>query len=421
MLRLAILCLVAATLLSLPLRPLWVDELYQLEATRDLSVGGVLHSSMVAPGGMPLGYLAQKLWLSIAGFSPAEARVPAALFGLGAAFVTAWVARLLSLNPTLTLLLSLITPLLFRYSTEARPYSQGLFFSVLSTALFLSWLKDPSKAKWIAYLLSAIAGIYSQPFSLFTVIAHALYSLFADRKRFGPILAVIVLTSGAYAPWFALSQKAMKHEGWPQVMFFSWRQISPFMILKEISGGGYVCSVALLLLILAGLRTNKYPLLWCCFVIPVILAITTDAMFNYFFAIRQLIFVVPPLLLLTIAAAEQLWQHRKIAVGLLAGIYVVGAIVKDVNWQRDGRENWGTAAATITSRLQETHGCVTFPFGDSVHYYFFQPFLRNHTCQPRAQQYHELIALSPYAPVAKRRSLLPAQLVGGTLIKAAAN
>lgn len=421
LIRLAIAVLIAGTFFSLPLRPLWVDEIYQLEATRDLPITQVLHSSMLAPGGMPLGYLIQALWLKVAGFSTAQARLPAALFGLASVFATAWIARQMNLNGAGVVLLGLLTPLLFRYSTEARPYSQGLFFSTLSTALFLSWMRDPSKGKWFAYLLCNVAGIYSQPFSVFIPIAHAVYVLMAEGKRVYPIVSAIALTAVAYAPWFFLSQRTLRYEAWRNQMFFSWRQLSPLVIVKEISGGGYVCSVALLLLAVIGLGQTalkpKLRLLWFCCTIPVVLAIAADAKFNYFFAIRQLIFIVPGLLLLATSALDRFAQRRDRAVALLVALYVAAAVVKDVNWERDHKEDWQKAAIAIEDRLQATRGCVSFdPPRDAHAYYFFKPSLRVQTCEQTGRAAGELVAISPYASASERHLFSNAENVGNTLI-----
>jgi 4-amino-4-deoxy-L-arabinose transferase-like glycosyltransferase len=421
LIRLAIAVLVAATFFSLPLRPLWVDEIYQLEATRDLPVSQILHSSMIAPGGMPLGYLVQTAWLRLAGFSRSQARFPAALFGLGAVFITAWIARQLLLSASLATVLGLLTPILFRYSTEARPYSQGLFFSTLSTAVFLTWLTNPCKWKWFAYLLCNVAGIYSQPFSIFIPVAHAIYLLLFKRARLFPVCSAIALTGAAYLPWFLLSQRALQHEAWLNQMFFSWRQVSPLVIIKEISGGGYVCSVSMLLLIAASLKKTLHPLLLCCTIVPAVLAIGADAKFNYFFAIRQLIFIVPPLLLLAVAAVDYLWQERKTTVALLMSAYITGAVVKDVNWQRDHKEDWAKAASAIEAKLQITHGCVSFaPPRDAHAYYFFKPALRVHTCDSSPHLVNELLAVSPYASASERHLAGNAENVGNTLIVARA-
>ncbi len=414
--KVTIAILALGTLLCLPLRPLWVDEIYQLQATRDQSFPAMFHSAMVAPGGMPLGYTVQKLWLEIAGFSAAQARVPAALFGLGSVWALAWVARLLNVNAGLVAILSLLTPLLFRYSTEARPYSQGLFFSVLATALFLRWWDRPSIGRLAAYSLCCLAGLYSQPFSIFASVAHCAYVLLADRKRVVSLSGAVLLPALLYAPWFLISSRALQHEAWPHLMSFSWHQVPPLVIIRELSGGGYVCSLSLLVLAGFGSRnpSRKFLLLWLT--LPGILAIAADARFNYFFAIRQLIFVLPPLILLAASGFTVLWfRHRLVAVAF-AGVYLIGAVAKDYRWQMDHKEDWETAARYLNARLNAVGGCVTFrPNRDAPSYYFFEPSLQAKNCQKTNQQAN-LIAVSPYAESEERRAAASGKNVGNTLV-----
>ena len=418
--RLAVVLLVLATFLCLPLRPLWVDEIFQLEGTLHQSFPQVMHNAMVAPGGMPLAYVVQKGWLDLTGFSTASARVPAAVFGVGTSFLLFWIARLFNLFPSLALTLGFITPLLLRYATEARPYSQGLFFSALATALFLRWTAKPTFALLFGYLLTCVAGVYSQPFSLFVPCAHALYLLWTDRKRSLPILAVLAVTGTIYVPWLIASRHALLAETWPHEMFFSWAQVSPLMIVREISGGGYVCSISLVLLAAIGLRKRGVQLLAFCIVVPIVLAILADAAFNYFFAIRQLIFVVPPLVLLATAGTAELWKRKRNAAAILIGVFFAGALVKDARWQADRREDWGKAAEALQNRLDGLSGCVEIqPPGDAKHYYFFKPTLKARTCGPNPEETRALVAISPYAPQDQRALGRSAQNVGNTLIRAA--
>lgn len=418
--------LVVGTILAIPLRPLWVDEIYQLEATRDQGWAAMLHSAMVAPGGMPLGYVVQKAWLSVAGFSRWQARVPAAVFGLGTVWCLTWVARQLRMRARVVTVAALVTPLLFRYSTEARPYSQGLFFSVLGAALFLRWRSDPSDARLAACGAAWLAGVYSQPFALFVAAACVLWAWIARHPRKLQISAVLMVCGLLYAPWFLMSQRALVGEVWPHLMFFSWRQVSPLMIVREITGGGYVCAVPLLVLTGVGLwaRRDRWLALWVA--APLVLALAADAVANYFFAIRQLLFVVPPLLLLGTEGLTWLWMRqvsvprlprwqRAMAV-VLASTYLMGAVVKDVRWQRDTREDWEKAAQTIRVRLEREGGCVRFePNRDAHSYYFFEPWLRGRTCEGRTDV--DVVAVSPYAEAREREEASrDAENVGGTLL-----
>ena len=405
--KLFVAVLAFGTLLCLPLRPLWVDEIFQLEGTWQQPMARVVHNAMIAPGGMPLAYAAQKLWLDVAGFSPAKARVPAALFGLGASLLTGWIAALLGVNVSFVVIASLLTPLLFRYSTEARPYSQGLFFSCLATALLLSWLARPSPGRLALYFISCLGAAYSQPFALFIPATHVAYLLFTNRQKLLPVLLCVAAAGLLYAPWVLLSQEALTNESWPHYMFFSLAQVSPLMIVRELSGGGYFCSLSLLILALAGLRAGQHELLlWLCVAIPLALAILADAAFHYFFAIRQLIFVLPPLLLLAAAGLERLWMKRRTPATVFAFLFILSAVVKDVRWQLDRKEDWGKAASAIKTRLSElgASACVSIiPPGDAMHYYFFEPSLRARSCRSGVLQSQMLVVKSPYAPWQERQ------------------
>jgi hypothetical protein len=74
---------------------------------------------------------------------------------------------------------------------------------------------------------------------------------------------------------------------------------------------------------------------------PAALVIAGDLAFGYFPAIRQLIFVLTPLVLLFIAGAEVLGPKG----GLLAGAFLATCLYADVNWFLKPREDWQAAAA----------------------------------------------------------------------------
>ncbi len=313
-------------------------------------------------------------------------------------------------------------PLLFRYATEARPYSQGLFFSVLCTLLLVRWLRDPRVVWLVAYGAACLAGVYSQPFALFVSCAHAAYLFFHRRSWFIPIAAIVLLTGLLYSPWVWLSQQALKHESWPHEMFFSVRQVSPLLVVREISGGGYLCSLPLLVLALWGWRKQqeRLSLLAYCVVIPAVLGVGADAAGHYFFAIRQLIFVVPPLLLLATAGLRHTWvRSRGLAAGA-AAVFLLGSVIKDVRWQADHKEDWAGAARRIASLSQNRPGCIDFePAGDVKHYYFFAGQLKAKSCPERPGTPVMLRVVSPYAKASVRAlaSSNSAQNVGGSWIE----
>jgi hypothetical protein len=63
--------------------------------------------------------------------------------------------------------------------------------------------------------------------------------------------------------------------------------------------------------------------------VPVPLALIVNAWFHYFFAIRQLLFIVPPLCLL---AAQGLWSLPKPGRTALTVTLALAALVYDFHW-----------------------------------------------------------------------------------------
>ena len=137
------LCLVAyAGLLAalIWLVPFWLDEVLQLLGTRNHSFAEALQWAARNPGGAPLPYLAQWASLQLLGYSPAAARLPAAASSILAALAFAALLRQLRVrNALLAFAMFLLLPLQLRYGFEARPYSQGLFFSILALLWPCAW------------------------------------------------------------------------------------------------------------------------------------------------------------------------------------------------------------------------------------------------------------------------------------------
>ncbi|MSV35938.1 MAG: hypothetical protein EXQ47_10130 [Bryobacterales bacterium] len=119
--------------------PLWLDEILQLRETRNTSTAEMLATVPRNSGAVPLGYLVQQAVLKITGYSARWARLPAMLFGSAAVFLVALLAAELGFTrPWLSAAVFAAFPVTLRYATEARVYSQALFFSVLATLIYAS-------------------------------------------------------------------------------------------------------------------------------------------------------------------------------------------------------------------------------------------------------------------------------------------
>jgi hypothetical protein len=132
----------------LPRLSLWLDEILDLKAVRDLDFGGLMAYIAANGGGVPLGYLAQVCTVRSLGYSTFSGRLPSALFSLVACAGIFVMGRQLKLaRPILATVIFCLCPLQLRYALEARPYSQALALSVWATVAFISLVEEPRFAR----------------------------------------------------------------------------------------------------------------------------------------------------------------------------------------------------------------------------------------------------------------------------------
>jgi uncharacterized membrane protein len=409
----------AALLFSvLPLTPLWLDEIQQFGNRRDMTLAELIRWIQLNAGASPLPYLVQRLWVNWLGYSAFVARIPSAVSSVLAGVVFAGICpRFLDpeLNDRgrgrwLALLLFLALPVQFRYGMEARPYSQGLLFSLLSLWLFLKLQESYSPGLAAIYGLTVAAGLYVQPLTLFPALAQAAYvfrqktegrsqkseARRAKRSSSPKPLAdargsvTIVLWVGAavlsYLPWYIPQHRAQVAYALvsPPTAFFNWRQIDPRIVLHDSTGGGYWCAVPLLALaawgaLRAGPQRRLLLYLICGSVAGPILM---DLVFNYFFAERQLLFAMPAVILLAAQGFERLAKPVSCALAgiFLVAIFLVSAAVTDFRQASIPRDDLASAAGAIASLLPSDACLLAQPPEQIAFYLFFHPELQMRVC-----------------------------------------
>jgi hypothetical protein len=366
--------------------PLWVDEILQLiVSTRAPTLRALLVAAPVNVGAVPLGYLTQRVFTGVLGYSLFSARLPAAVFGVLSVAGAVLLARRLGLKrPVWAMALLAVLPLQLRYATEGRVYSQALFFSVLSTLAFLRMRDAPGPVNAICYSLSILAGLYTMPFSVLVAVGHLIV---APRRVFAPLAAAGVL----FLPWFIFARRTWAAASAGNGYAFHAGLKTPLLVAREISGGGYIGSLLLLALAAYGflrMEREQARLLALTVAVPIAGAFALDFAFGYFFAIRQVIFVLPALALLASAARPVL------IVALLAA-----SLVSDVRMFLGPRDDWDLAARA----LRDTGECVVaVPPASMKPYTFFEPLRACSGGEPSA-----VLAVAPGAdPADERRAVI---------------
>ena len=394
--------------------PLWLDELLQLLVTRDPDSASRLAEIHRTPGAVPLGYEVQRLAIHWLGYSVFTARFPSEVASVLALAGLLLLAREIGTRGLVFVgVVWAVIPLLLRYAVEARPYSLALLFSIASTALLFRILRDP-EARWVLlYAACVAAGLYTQPFSVFLQIGLLAPLVFerrtsAERRTLASCAASLLAGVLLLAPWVLSSSHNWRTYAHGMDEHFSLPGKLPLLLLRELSGGGYVCSLSLLAFVAMGCLSKraagllKLQLLSgaaCC----IALALACDAVFNYFFAIRQ---VIPALVPLCLLAGEG-WAEARTRWGTYPGlallaVLVSGSLVKNVRHFRDHSEEWALAAQRLERSSRD--GCVMYLPADMPGLYeFFAPDLKQERCGAAPAADNVLVPVTKYSVPAEIR------------------
>jgi Predicted membrane protein len=392
---------------------LWVDEVLQLLGTRDeLTITGVLRWVMLNPGGVPLGYLTQRAFIQALGYSVLTARLPSILFTVLACLTVAVMCRQLGLRSgKIAAMLLATSPLVFRYGFEARPYGQALFLSIGTTVIFLWLQKRPNWRRLGVYTAAIAMGLYTQPFSVFTPIAHVVSMLFSRGASKRAVTASVSWTIRTIS---AVLLGALLFLPWILAAYPHWRtsiatskyafclELSLVSVILREGCGSYIIASLLMVAAVTALRRRNMPrgatlLLIAMTLMPVAGALIADAVAGYFFAARQLLFMLPPLAILASEGISELYKMRTswgtaMFIGILAA-----SVHQDIRMVHKPREDWRAAAASI-HRAIEPNGCVvTAPAEWAPLYEFFEPDLKVHRCGSALGSTETIVlAITPY-------------------------
>lgn len=393
-----VLCAYTALLAALMVRtPLWLDEVLQLQGTARGSAADAIQWSGRNPGGVPLGYLAQWVSLQLFGVSAVAARIPSALAGVLSAAILYRLCRLLRVpSPSLALVLFLFLPLELRYAVEARPYALALLLSLAATEVAVRLDHQPRRLLWLLYFFFASAAIATQPYSLLPLLAHPLRL----NRRFAPVLAGAIAVN---LPWFAAFRA-----GWHDALSTAgihahFEPGTLLMMVRELSGAGYLGSLPLLALAVWGARSPRLPkrtqtLLVAAVAIPPVAVCVADAAFGYFFAIRQLLFILPPLVILASEGLRRVTVfHPRSGALALAGLLALFSF-QTLHRLRRNSEDWAAAAATLHQAAAQGACVLVDPPEQLALYSVFYPSLQNHRCTGDLGRYTSVLLIcSPYS------------------------
>jgi uncharacterized membrane protein len=186
---------------------LWLDEVMSLDVARS-SWAQMLAFFRQLPEQHPVYYIVLHYWIPL-GTSEAMLRLPSALFAVATLWALYHLAERLFDEGVarISAVLLCFSPFYLYYGQEARMYTLLCFLAVLGSALLVAWVESGSRRTLVAYMITALFGVYTHLFYFFLLAAHWVYLILdrrapAGRKRLltGANLLVVL----AYLPWASL-------------------------------------------------------------------------------------------------------------------------------------------------------------------------------------------------------------------------
>lgn len=422
-------------------RPLQMDEVFQLVGTDTPHLSSVFIWLHWNPASVPVGYLVQWALVRIAGASNFISRLPSLAAWALAVMAIMRVGLRAGLHRVETLvLLTAATPMLFRYAMEGRPYMPAFFLTALATLLMIEFIERPAeKPGWrlVLYGASLALALLFQGTAITVALAHAVFvlsdrSMRHDRRRQLAVGGTIALSLVLPVVWSLV----MRHYWADSIVrggyTFTFNLRSAYGFVKDISGGGVVCSGLLSVGACLGLMRASIPvslkyLFGLTIGITVCGAVAADAAAGYFISARQAIYCLGAVIVLAASGWE--WVRSRYPRAALAalGLFIVAALTSDVSVVRS-KEDWRAATGMVAGAAAE--GFCLQPASDINAplqlYTFFDGSLEKRRCTESDSKVG--LVYSTYTPRADRdhaaavltsRGFTPAgtQAIGGSTIE----
>jgi hypothetical protein len=220
------------------------------------------------------------------------------------------------------------------------------------------------------------------------------------RKAARYSAAAAALAALAFVPWFLWVHGYWRTSVGTGDLHFVATLKTPLMLFRELSGAGYWGSGLLLLLCILGalrLRTDRPTQAFLLLLIAVPLAgvFTADAVFDYFLAARQLLWLLPPVAILASAA------QRPAAV-VLAVLLLAVSVHKSALYFASKEEDWDAAARALAVEVDRGACLELANPGTLAYLQLFAPSLGQRPCASSTV----VAAITPYSSSRERTALL---------------
>jgi cellulose synthase/poly-beta-1,6-N-acetylglucosamine synthase-like glycosyltransferase len=280
-----------------------------------------------------------------------------------------------------------------QYAQEARSYSMLVLLVTLSSLFLIRSIQRPSLGNWAGYTASAIMAVYTHPFALLVLVAHAGSLVFLPKRSmpWSGLFASGVAIGAALAPiWLPEVTSLLAGSdsagggalGW--IPDLSLDRIHRFTLDLTGKGGDLLLLLYLILVVVgcvaavikwasakASFESWKYALLLVWLFVPIVITFGYSLLVAPALVSRYLTVCLPPLTLLVAVAIWQIYQGLLVrqsilrigylcASGVLVAVMVALSVRGASAYYTEVKEDWRGTADLIMSQWQT---------GDSMLFY----------------------------------------------------
>jgi hypothetical protein len=289
-------------------------------------------------------------WVKVFGVSEFSTRFLSVLFGaLGVGIMFLIGSRNFGLAVGLmAALFYCFSPIQFRFTHLARPYSILMVTVLLSYGGLFEVLRNASKRRLFMYYLVTTAMLYMHPTSVFNLAAQGLMILTYHLKDWKSTLRVFVPMLLAFLSFVAWVVSIPYFERNDTMWFDApgWEEVKYVLLVFYANGKLLILQLVLLLLAFALLLKYKnrdsvykflWLFLWCC--IPFLLSICFSHLVKPVFQDKYILSVQPGMMLLLAYSIYQLRSKLiRLAGFVLASVIMLSSMDVTLNPEGDWRK-----------------------------------------------------------------------------------
>ena len=373
-------------------KSLWLDEIstVQIASQNYKQIYKSLEREHMAP---PLYYIGLHVFLNL-GSDEFFVRLPSVIFFALAIIVCFLVAQIL-FDKTVALMASFLfalSPLSISYAQEARMYSMNQFLLLLSFYFFIKALKTKKNKLWIAYVVVTAIAAYTHYFTVFYIAVQAIFLVLitlrqwisqrkeknTSRINLQPwfwfavsLLCILALYLPRVSSAQARSQGMGLRRSFSEVFNMSLRYFSGIQktTLPNLFGIIFILGLAACVL---SRKKREGLLLGLWVLLPVIMTYFFLMIFQSFFAVRYVLFALPPYLIgisfgltaiIRIPASRfklPMWAHKIFYAGLILAVIFIHISPIQAMYSRP-KQPWREIAHFFKTQVKDNEIVVIFP------------------------------------------------------------